>query len=137
KSYETIESAPGRFESVCTGCSKRPVFGAPRTERAGTSRVERANLTLRMSQRRWTRKTNAHSKKLENAMCAFALHACFYNWARPHATLGGRTPAMALGLTDRAWTVDDLIGLLESYTKERIAAGAYRRGPYGPRKSIR
>lgn len=134
KTYETIETAPGRHESVCTGCTKTPVFGSPRVEHAGTSRVERANLTLRMSQRRWTRKTNAHSKKFENAMCAFALHAAFYNWCRPHQSLGGRTPAMALGRADRCWTVGDLVGLLEADESRAIAAGSLKRGPYRKRR---
>lgn len=136
KNYETIETAPGRQEAICTGCTKNSVFGSPRLERTGTSRVERANLTLRMSQRRWTRKTNAHSKSFVNMLNAFALHACYYNWARPHATLEGRTPAMALNLTDRVWTVGDLVGLLEASEKKAVEAGALKRGPYHPRKSV-
>lgn len=134
KVYKNVELAPGRQEAVCTGCSKKSVFGSPRLEKAGTSRIERANLTLRMSQRRWTRKTNAHSKKFENMQAAFALHAAYYNWARPHATLKGKTPAMELGLTDRVWTVDDLVGLLEADEKLAIESGEYKRGAYGPRK---
>jgi IS1 family transposase len=133
KDYRTIELAPGRHESICTGCSKRSVFGAPAIEKAGTSRIERANLTLRMSQRRWTRKTNAHSKSFENMLCAFALHACFYNWARPHATLGGKTPAMVLGVADRVWTVGDLVGLLEAQERAVIGTAANKRGPYRKR----
>ncbi|MEX2218115.1 MAG: hypothetical protein WD749_05090 [Phycisphaerales bacterium] len=133
KSYQTIETAPGRHETICTGCTKKSVFGSPRVERAGTSRVERANLTLRMTQRRWTRKTNAHSKKFDNMMCAFALHAAFYNWCRPHMTLDGRTPAMALKVADRVWTADDLVGLLEAAERAAVEAGRYKRGPYGSR----
>lgn len=135
KTYENVETAPGRQEAVCTGCSKRSIFGSPKLEKAGTSRVERTNLTLRMSQRRWTRKTNAHSKKFDNMQAAFALHACFYNWARPHASLGGKTPAMVLGVADRVWTVDDLVGLLEADEAKAIEAGALKRGTYRPRKS--
>jgi IS1 family transposase len=135
KNYNTIELAPGRHESVCTGCDKKAVFGSPRLERSGTSRVERANLTLRMSQRRWTRKTNGHSKSFENMQAAFALHACFYNWVRPHATLNGKTPAVALGLTDHVWTVAELVGLLEADEKRAIEAGEHKRGPYHPRKA--
>lgn len=136
KSYETAELAPGRFESTCTGRSKKSVFGSPcLLELAGISRLERANLTLRMSQRRWTRKTHSLSNSFERTLCAFALHACFYNWVRPHATLGGKTPAMVLGVADRPWTVDDLVGLLEVYEKRRVEAGAYKRGPYGQQKS--
>lgn len=135
KEYKNIETAPGRSEAVCTGCSKRVVFGSPNIDRAGTSRIERANLTLRMSQRRWTRKTNAHSKKFANMQAAFALHSCFYNWARPHASLDGQTPAMKLGIADRAWTVADIVGLLESDEKKAIENGELKRGPYRSRKS--
>lgn len=130
KVYETIETAPGRQEAVCTGCTKHSVYGSPRLERAGTSRVERSNLTLRMSQRRWTRKTNAHSKKFDNMLAAFAIHACYFNWARPHQTLKGRTPAMELGITDRVWTVDDLVGLLETSERSVIGTELNKRGSY-------
>lgn len=130
KTYQNVEVGPGRSEAVCTGCDKRSVFGSPKIERAGTSRVERANLTLRMSQRRWTRKTNAHSKKFDNMQAAFALHSAFYNWARPHASLNGKTPAMVLGVADRAWTVEDLVGLLEADEAAAIGTESNKRGPY-------
>lgn len=63
----------------CIACEKKSVLGSPRVERCGTSGIERANLTLRMSQRRWTRLTNAHSKSFGHMQAAFALHACHYN----------------------------------------------------------
>ncbi len=136
KVYKNNPVAPGREEgATCIGCDKKSVFGSPRLERAGTSRIERANLTLRMSQRRWTRKTNAHSKSFENMQAAFALHACFYNWARPHATLNGKTPAMVLGVADHVWSVEELVGLLEADERREIESGAFKRGAYGPRKS--
>lgn len=135
KTYTNVEVAPGRTEAACTGCSKTPVFGSPRLEKSGTSRVERANLTLRMAQRRWTRKTNAHSKSFENMQAAFAVHSCFYNWARPHASLNGKTPAMALGIADRVWTVGDMVDLLEASERKSIEAGSMKRGAYRPRKS--
>jgi IS1 family transposase len=130
KVYKSVPVAPGREETVCIGCDKKPVFGSPNTAKAGTSGIERANLTLRMSQRRWTRKTNAHSKKFENMQAAFALHAAFYNWCRPHASLGGKTPAMVLGLADRAWTVEDLVGLLEADQASIIGTEENKRGKY-------
>ncbi|MBK9188497.1 MAG: IS1 family transposase [Phycisphaerales bacterium] len=136
KVYQNVEVGPGRVDAVCAGCDKRSVFGSPKIEKAGTSRVERANLTLRMSQRRWTRKTNAHSKKFENMQAAFALHACFYNWARPHASLNGKTPAMVLGIADRAWTVADLVGLLEADEVAVVGTDSNKRGPYRPRKTV-
>lgn len=133
KSYENIQTAPGRTEAICTGCSKRSVFGSPRLELSGTSRIERANLTLRMSQRRWTRKTNAHSKAFDNMLAAFAVHACFYNWCRKHASLDGKTPAQVLGVADRVWTIGDLVGLLETDEQRAIDAGKLKRGTYKPR----
>ncbi len=136
KVYKTVATAPGREEAVCTGCTKKSVFGTPRLERAGTSRIERANLTLRMSQRRWTRKTNAHSKSFVNMQAAFALHSCFYNWCRVHASLEGKqTPAMVLGVADRVWSVEDLIGLLDADERAAIGTEANKRGPYRRKES--
>ena len=82
---------------------------APTSNEGGTAHVERQNLTLRMSQRRYTRRTNAFSKKLHNHILAMALHVVYYNWVRTHRTLG-TTPAVAAGLTnkwrDMAWIID-------------------------------
>lgn len=78
--------------------------------------MERQNLTMRMGMRRFTRLTNAFSKKLENLSAAVALHFMHYNFARPHKTLSKRyptTPAMAAGITDHVWTVNEIAGLLE------------------------
>lgn len=66
---------------------------------------------------------------------AFALHSAFYNWARPHASLDGKTPAMVLGVADRAWTVADLVGLLEAEELAIVGTSQNKRGPYRPRKS--
>lgn len=93
-------------------------MGNPDPKHVSTSHVERANLTIRMNMRRVTRLTNAFSKKLENHKHAVALFTWHYNWARSHQTLtaqnGGihRTPAMAAGLTDRVWTLADVVQLL-------------------------
>lgn len=80
---------------------------------ASTSLVERQNLTMRMSMRRFTRKTNAFSKKFQNHVHSVSLHSVWYNWCRPHQTLKGATPAMAAGLTDYPrdvqWIVDELL----------------------------
>ena len=104
--------------AVCIGADKVPVMGNPKLEDVSTSHVERNNLTMRMHMRRFTRLTNAFSKKIECHLYAVALHFMFYNYCRPHTTLSKKrggvhtTPAMAAGLTDRVWTVEDLLGLM-------------------------
>jgi len=93
----------------------RVIEGSPDEDKISTSYVERSNLTMRMGMRRMTRLTNAFSKKIENLSAAVALHFMFYNFARPHKTLGGKnTPAMAAGLSDHCWTVEEICQLLES-----------------------
>jgi len=80
-----------------------------------TSFAERQNLTMRMNMRRFTRLTNAFSKKLENHIYALALYFMHYNFARPHKTLAylyPKTPAMAAGLTDHIWTIEELVKLI-------------------------
>lgn len=104
--------------SICTGAEKVLVMGKPDITKVSTSYVERANLTMRMGIRRFTRLTNAFSKKAENHAHAVALHFMHYNFCRKHQTLteaaGGihTTPAMAAGLTDHVWKVEELIALL-------------------------
>ena len=104
---------------VCLGAIPTPVQGAPDPKHISTSFVERSNLTMRMGMRRLTRLTNAFSKKVENHHYAVALHFMHYNFCRPHMTLtksaGGvhTRPAMAAGLTDHVWKVEDLLGLLD------------------------
>src|SRR5207237_10064045 len=84
-----------------------------------TSYVERQNLTMRMSMRRFTRLTNAFSKKVENLAAAVSLHFMYYNFARPHQTLTKArkgyptTPAMAAGIADHVWTLEEIAGLLD------------------------
>ena len=85
----------------------------PDPEHVSTSYIERANLTMRMGMRRFTRLTNAFSKKIENHAAAVALHMMHYNFVRFHQTLRV-TPAMAAGVTDRVWDVSDLVALLEA-----------------------
>jgi len=95
----------------CIGCEMKTVLGYPDPDHVSTSYVERQNLTLRMSSRRFTRLTNAFSKKTENHAHAVALHYMHYNYCRIHQTLRV-TPAMEAGLTDHVWTMDELIALL-------------------------
>lgn len=101
--------SPGDF----VGETITVVSGNPDLELASTSHVERQNLTMRMSMRRFTRLTNAFSKKIENHRLACALHFVHYNFCRIHQSLR-ITPAMAAGLTDRLWSLSDLVGLLEA-----------------------
>lgn len=97
----------------CTGAVKTPITGNPKLKHISTSYVERQNLTMRMQMRRFTRLTNAFSKKVENHAHAIALHFMFYNFVRIHKTLRV-TPAMAAGLTKKLWDIEDLAKLLEN-----------------------
>lgn len=113
KLYGADRSGEARYSpAVCTGCRKIRLIGAPDKKHVSTSYIERQNLTLRMSMRRFTRLTNAFSKKVENHAHAVALHFVHYNFCRKHMTLG-QTPAQAAGLADHAWTLAELVGLLE------------------------
>lgn len=107
--------------NICTGASREIVFGCPDRAKICTSHVERQNLTMRMSMRRFTRLTNGHSKSAENHRLAVALHFIHYNFARIHAALR-ITPAMAAGLTDHVWELAEIVGLLE--TQETTALSA-------------
>lgn len=93
------------------------VSGSPDYAHISTSYIERQNLQMRMSMRRFTRLTNGHSKKVENHEHALALHYIHYNFARPQKALGG-TPAMAAGLSDHVWSVEEIIGLLDAAEKK-------------------
>jgi IS1 family transposase len=95
----------------CIGCDMKVVSGNPDPKHVSTSYVERQNLTMRMHMRRFTRLTNAFSKKIENHAHSVALHYMFYNYCRIHQTLKV-TPAMEAGLTDHVWNVADLVALL-------------------------
>lgn len=95
-----------------TGSQKTMIQGNPDIKKVSTSFVERQNLTMRMSMRRFTRLTNAFSKKIENLECAVALHFMHYNFCRIHQTLRV-TPAMEAGLTDHVWEIEELISLLK------------------------
>lgn len=101
----------------CISSQKHAIQGKPDSEAISTSYVERQNLTMRMSMRRFTRLTNAFSKKLENHIYALALYFMHYNFARPHKSLANpchRTPAMAAGLTNHVWTIEDIVQLINA-----------------------
>jgi IS1 family transposase len=103
----------------CMGTRKAQLTGRPDFKHVSTSHVERANLTMRMGMRRFTRLTNAHSKKIENHEHACALHFMHYNFCRIHQTLRC-TPAMAAGITNKVWELSDIADLLD--VAERLAA---------------
>lgn len=92
---------------------QQAVLGTPDPERINTSYVERANLSIRMGNRRYTRLTNAFSKTLENHAHMLALWFTFYNWCRPHRGIGGRTPAQAAGLCDSPCPVSWIVELVD------------------------
>lgn len=124
------ESAKGRYSPAeCTGAQKVRVEGRPDPMHISTSFVERQNLTMRMHMRRFTRLTNAFSKKIENHAHAVALHFFFYNFCRIHQT-HRVTPAMAANVTDRVWDVEDLVRMIE---EEEAATAPKVRGPYKKR----
>ncbi len=111
KSYEAEAIGPGRYSPPkVTSTAKTVVVGNPDISKISTAHVERQNLTMRMSMRRFTRLTNAFSKKLENLKAAVALHFAHYNFARIHSTLNV-TPAMEANVDNRLWSVGDLVEL--------------------------
>ena len=113
KSYTNDREAEKRYSpGTCTGCERTVITGKPKAEHINTSYIERANLTMRMGMRRFTRLTNGFSKKIENHSAAVALHMMHYNFVRIHQTLR-TTPAMAAGVTERLWDIADIVALLD------------------------
>jgi len=99
----------------CIGANREVIQGNPDMNAVSTSYVERQNLTMRMGMRRFTRLTNAFSKKLENHVFALALYFVHYNFVRPHKSLANpypRTPAMAAGISDHIWTIEEIVKLI-------------------------
>lgn len=114
KLYGPEQGGVGRYSpAACVGCKRKRMIGKPDAKHVSTSYVERANLTMRMNMRRFTRLTNAFSKKIDNLRHAVALHFMHYNFCRVHLSLNGQTPAMAAGIADHAWTLEEVVGLLE------------------------
>lgn len=116
------ESSKGRYSPAeCTGIKKTKITGKPDEKHISTSYVERQNLTMRMSMRRFTRLTNGFSKKLENHCHALALYFVHYNFMRIHKTLRV-TPAMAAGITDRVWSWEDIIAIVDEAEAQKKMA---------------
>ena len=111
---------------VCTSVEKRRIEGNPDMRLANTSYAERQNLTMRMSMRRFTRLTNAFSKKVENHGHAVAVHFMHYNFCRIHQTLKV-TPAMEAGVADRLWNVDDIVDLVDAAAPKPTRPKTYRK----------
>lgn len=113
--------------ATCIGCEMKTVSGVPNPDHVSTSYVERQNLTMRMSMRRFTRLSNGYSKKVENHGHAVALYFMFYNFCRVHQTLRV-TPAMEAGLANHVWSIEELVSLVPEIK-------ATKRGPYKKRIS--
>lgn len=114
--------------AVCTGAKKTKIEGNPDPAFVSTSHVERQNLTMRMQMRRFTRLTNAFSKKFENHVHMVALYTVWYNFIRVHKTLR-MSPAMAAGVADKLWSMDELVAIMDE-----VAPKPGRRGPYKKRQ---
>jgi hypothetical protein len=128
KLYGESPEAQKRYSPAeCIGYRKQPVTGGPDPKHISTSYVERQNLTMRMQMRRFTRLTNAFSKKVENHIHMVALYTVWYNFVRIHKTLRV-TPAMAAGVSNRLWSVEDVATLIDA-----AAPAPAKRGPYKKR----
>ena len=112
KVYRANPEGQTRYSPAkCIGCTTQTISGDPDPKHVSTSYVERANLTMRMSMRRFTRLTNGFSKKLENHAAMVSLYFMYYNFGRIHQTLRV-TPAMQAGIADHVWSIDEIVSLL-------------------------
>ena len=112
KTYGQDANPEKRYSpAVCLGCDVKEITGSPDPKHISTSYVERQNLTMRMSMRRFTRLTNAFSKKVDNHAAAIALYFMRYNFGRVHQTLRV-TPARESGVTDNMWSVEEIVRLM-------------------------
>jgi len=113
KIYGTEPEGQKRYSPAkCLGTERSVICGKPDKDHISTSYVERHNLTMRMNMRRFTRLTNGFSKKVENHTHALSLYFMAYNFVRIHKTLRV-TPAMAAGVTDRLWSMEDVISMID------------------------
>ena len=121
KSYEggmpQVEAKRRYSPAVCVGATKNVVCGSPEMKDVSTSHVERANLSMRMGMRRFTRLTNAFSKKIENHMHAISFYFMVYNFVKKHGTIK-TTPAIAAGVTLIQWTIEDIVMMADTVTFE-------------------
>ena len=121
KIYGTAPEAEKRHSPpICLGADKTEIRGRPDPEHISTSYVERQNLSMRMGMRRFTRLTNAFSKKLANHMHALSIYFMHYNFVRIHQTLRC-TPAMQAGMTDRLWDLSDIVAVVDEWEANQKA----------------
>ncbi|MFN2508625.1 MAG: hypothetical protein ABR589_07615 [Chthoniobacterales bacterium] len=106
-------------KDVVTRVERKPVFGTPDIDLVSTSYIERQNLTLRMTNRRFTRLTNGFSKKTENHCHMLALHFMHYNFCRKHTTLK-TTPACAAQVADHQWTLENVVKMMDGYFESKL-----------------
>jgi hypothetical protein len=124
----TTEGAKGRYSPAeCIGARKERIEGNPDPKHISTSYAERQNLTMRMQMRRFTRLTNAFSKKFENHMHMVALYTVWYNYLKQHKSLKGLSPAMAAGVSRTLWSMTDLAEMVEASLPKPGPRGAYKR----------
>ena len=124
---EAPDRIKGRYSPAeCIGAEKRRIEGSPDPKHISTSFAERQNLTMRMHMRRFTRLTNAFSKKVENHVHSLALFTTYYNFVKVHKTLR-MTPAMAAGVADRLWDIGDIVKLVENAEPKPAKRGPYRK----------
>lgn len=122
------ESMKGRYSPAeCIGAHKERIEGNPDPKHVSTSFAERQNLTMRMQMRRFTRLTNAFSKKFENHMHMVALYTVWYNYVKQHKSLKGLSPAMAAGLSDTLWGVTDMAEMIDATLPKPGPRGPYKR----------
>ena len=125
------ESAKGKYSPAeCIGTQKHRIEGDPDPKHVSTSYIERSNLTMRMHNRRFTRLTNAFSKKFESHVHMVAIWTVWYNWVRIHKTLRV-TPAMAAGLTDRLWSWVEIIEAMDAIAPKAGRPKTYKKSAEG------
>jgi hypothetical protein len=128
KLYGDSPEAEKRYSpAVCVGSTKVGIKGRPDPKHVRTSYVERQNLTMRMQMRRFTRLTNAFSKKFENHMHMVALYTVWYNYLKQHKTLKGLSPAMASGLSETLWSMADLAEMVDAAQTKPGKRGPYKK----------
>ena len=123
------ESMKGRYSPAeCSGARKERIEGNPDPKHVSTSYAERQNLTMRMQMRRFTRLTNAFSKKFENHMHMVALYTVWYNYVSQHKSLKALSPAMATGISDTLWSMTDLAEMIDASLPKPAKRGSYKKG---------
>ena len=127
KLYGDAPGPAGRYSPAeCTGAKKTPIEGKPDLKHVSTSYVERQNLTMRMSMRRFTRLSNGFSKKVESHTDMVALYTVWYNFVRQHKTLRC-SPAMAAGLSATLWGMEDVVKLIDARAAKPNRPATYKK----------